>query len=337
MGKLVGFDIGESSVKLVYFNGSELKKAVTLPLPDAMVSGGRILSMDAMADFLKEGAKEQGIPRAGAAMVLPAAEVFTRDVTVPAMTEQQLRYNLPYEFHDFLTEEKSKYFFDYSVENIRRNEEGQPEEMELFACAMLKEAVERYRAMFRRAGFRLKVLTPPECAYGGLLAAYQARTGGEEADRCIVDLGHTSTHLYIFQGSHFDSRREIELGIADLDEKIAETFGVDVHVAHSYTLTNYNDVLTAEYAVEFYNRLAVEILKAINFYHYNNRDRALREVCLCGGGYSIEPLRAAVEETTRLAVRPPEELLGDHMHTEEPWRYLRAIGCVDEGLRGGLK
>lgn len=64
MGKTVGFEIGDHSVKLVYFAGKELKKAVSVALPDAMVSHGRILSMDAMADFLREAAKANGIPSA---------------------------------------------------------------------------------------------------------------------------------------------------------------------------------------------------------------------------------------------------------------------------------
>ena len=34
MGKLVGFDIGENSVKMVYFSGRELKRAITAELPD---------------------------------------------------------------------------------------------------------------------------------------------------------------------------------------------------------------------------------------------------------------------------------------------------------------
>lgn len=41
MGKIVGFEIGDHSVKLVYFAGNELKKAVCAELPDAMVSHGR--------------------------------------------------------------------------------------------------------------------------------------------------------------------------------------------------------------------------------------------------------------------------------------------------------
>ena len=255
------------------------------------------------------------------------------------MTEQQLSYNLPYEFHDFLTEEKSKYFFDYSVRDIRRDPDGYPEEMHLLACAMLKSEVERYRDMFRRAGFRLKVLTPAECTYGALVAAFRKRMGEtEEVDRCIVNLGHRMTRLYLFRGDNSAGQREIELGLSQLDERIAEEFGVDIHVAYGYKQSNYKDVLNADYAREFYNRLAVEIMKAVNFYHYNNRERQLREIYLCGGGCAVAPLRAAIEEATRLPLRPGEELLDKRLWpAEQPWLYLRAIGSVSEGMRGGLE
>ena len=336
MGKTVGFDIGENSVKMVYFAGRQLKKAVCVDLPDNMVSGGRILSMDAMADFLRETAKAYGIPKAGAALSLSASEIYTREVTLPAMTEQQLVYNLPYEFHDFLTEEKSKYFFDYSMRSIERDEAGYPVKMELFACAMLKADVEDYRAMFRRAGFRLRVLTPAVCAYGALMTDHMRRTGDDTAERCIINLGHRLTRLYIYHGSTIVGQKEIELGLEGLDELIAEELGVNVHVAREYKESNYNGVLGEEYALEFYNRLAVEIMKAINFYHYNNRDRELQELYLCGGGCAIPQLKSAIGELTRLNIRPGEELLEQSMRPEQPWLYLRAIGCVNAGARGGL-
>lgn len=53
MKKIVGIDIGGSSVKLAYFAGSTLKKAAMAPLPDNMVADGRILSMTP-ADFLRQ-------------------------------------------------------------------------------------------------------------------------------------------------------------------------------------------------------------------------------------------------------------------------------------------
>lgn len=134
MGKLVGFDIGENSVKMVYFSGRELKRAITAELPDAMVSNGRILSMDAMADFIRDMAKGHGIPLTNAAMVLNTGDHFVRSVTLPLMTEQQLRYNLPYEFRDFLTEEKNRYFFDYSMQGILAGSDGSRRRWELFAA-----------------------------------------------------------------------------------------------------------------------------------------------------------------------------------------------------------
>lgn len=331
MGKIVGVEIGNHSVKLAYISGKELKKAACVQLPDDLVRGGRILSMDAMADFLRDAAKAAGIPRAGAALTLSGEDVFTRDVTVPAMTERQLTYNLPYEFHDFLTEEKSKYFFDYSVRKIRKDGQGRPEAMELFACAMLKERVEAYRAMFRRAGFRLHTLTPVECAYEALLS------GQPEADRCVVNLGHQRTRIHFFQGSWCAGQRELDFGLEALDQAIAREKGVDIHVAHSYKLSDFEGVLETDYARSFYSRLAVEIMKAINFYHYNNQDRQLAELYLCGGGAAVAPLRQAIAQTTGLTVLGGEALLPKALRPEqEPWLYLRAIGGAKEALGGSV-
>lgn len=336
MKKIVGIEICEESVRFAYFTGRELKKSAMAEMPDGLMSGGRILSMDAMADFLRDSAKGSGIPLTACALVLPSSEVFTRAVTVPAMTEQQLAYNLPYEFHDFLTEEKSKYFFDYSVRRVLRDEDGMPKEMELLACAMLKSRVEEYRAMLHRAGFKLKVLTPAECAYAAVLAFAEEREDVQR-ESCIVALGQSSSHLYIYHGHEFDSHREIDIGSAMLDELIAEHCSVDVHVARGYRRQNYNGVLETDYARDIYARIAVEVVKAVNFYNYNNRDRELTDVYFCGGD-NIVPLLRAMDENTKLRVRPAEELLTEEMRPkEDSWMYLGAIGAVGEGMRGEAK
>ena len=121
-----------------------------------------------------------------------------------------------------------------------------------------------------------------------------------------------------------------------IDEQIAEHCGVDIHLAHSYMRTDYNGVLEADYAREAYSRLAVEIMKAVNFYNYNNRDRELHDLYICGGGGGIEPMLRTIVETTRLTLHPVSELLSQQLSTEEPWTYLRAIGGVSEGIKGGL-
>ena len=66
-GNLIALDIGQYQAKLVWYAGKSVKKAVAAPLPDGLVENGEIRAMDAMADFLKQTAKENGIPRRSSA------------------------------------------------------------------------------------------------------------------------------------------------------------------------------------------------------------------------------------------------------------------------------
>jgi len=72
-GNIVSFDIGSAQIKLVWCAGGVCKAAVSAPVPDGLVRSGTIVSMDAMADLLRQLAKENNLPRsAQAAVILPA-------------------------------------------------------------------------------------------------------------------------------------------------------------------------------------------------------------------------------------------------------------------------
>lgn len=58
-----------------------------------------------------------------------------------------------------------------------------------------------------------------------------------------------------------------------------------------------------------YARIAVEVMKAVNFFNYNNRQQELTDLCLCSGGCNIIPLRQALAETTHLHLHTAQELL----------------------------
>lgn len=199
-GNIVSFDIGSAQIKLVWCAGGVCKAAVSAPVPDGLVRSGTIVSMDAMADLLRQLAKENNLPRsAQAAVILPAPLVFTRITELPPMTEGQLTYNLPFEFKDYLTQEKSRYYFDYAVQELVRGEDDSVTRMKLFACATLKTTIEDYRSMMNRAGFKLKLALPEEAAYAALLTDYIRRTQPESRDYCLVDVGHAGIRMFILR------------------------------------------------------------------------------------------------------------------------------------------
>lgn len=326
-GNLIALDIGQYQAKLVWIAGHSVKKAVAAPLPDGLVENGEIRAMDAMADFLKETARKNGIPRAAAAIVLPGSLVFTRLCELPPMTDAQLGYNLPFEFKDYLREEKGQYVFDYSVQEAMRDAEGTVRQLRLFACAALKSTVERYRAMLHRAGFRLKFAMPAASAWEALAGL----TAPE--DCCFVDLGHSGIRLYVMRRGQFAAQRAAELGVGDVVRALAETRGVDEHLAQEHLLSDYENAVHDPAVMELYGRMAAEVTKAVNFYNYNHRESTLTRAYLCGGGAAIEPLCQAIAQMVQLPVEPVAGLLPKGAG-DTPWVFAKAVGCALQNGEG---
>lgn len=321
---LIAFDIGEAQVKMVWMSGSSLKKAVSVALPDNLVANGEIVSMDAMADFLRAAAKENGIPRSAAAFILPETQVFTRTVEVPAMTDAQLAYNLPFEFKDYLRQEKNSYYFDYAVQELIRDETDTVKQMRLFACATPKKIIEDYREMFHRAGFRLKSAIPEESAYGTLLRDKE----GSGEDTCFVDIGYNAIRMQIFRGDAFVTGRTVNIGLRDVVQALSDARGVDLHMAQEHLLSNYEDAITAPESMSLYHDMAVETMKVVNFYNYNNREQTLSRIHLCGGGAAMEPIREAIRDLSNMELCDAASFLPAQALPQKPWLFIKAVGCA---------
>lgn len=313
---------------MVHKSGGEIRTCTVADVPDNTVKNGVIVSMDAMADFIKESARKNDIPKANASVIIPAEQILTKNVTMPAMNVQQLMFNLPYELKDYIREEKKNYYFDYAVREIIADDEGRPYEMRLLACAVLKSVIEEYDTMFKRAGFRLRTAVPEECAYTNIVNSI---SDGLSGDFCIADLGHSSTRLHIFHKGEYAAMRNIDVGGRNLDILIADESGIDIHMAQIYKKSNYNAVLESEMALSVYNRLAVEIMKAVNFFNYNNRDAELKDLYICGGGAQIDILVRTVAEETKLNIYPASKLTLRSPGLDRPDIFLKSSGLVIGG------
>ncbi|MDU1881452.1 MAG: pilus assembly protein PilM, partial [Eggerthella sp.] len=95
MGKTyTGVDIGDSSIKLAVSDGQSVSKVAIEMLPEGLVADGRIVSHDAMADFIKSVVRSIGGVSKDVAFVVPGYDSLFRRLSLPAMTEKELRLNL---------------------------------------------------------------------------------------------------------------------------------------------------------------------------------------------------------------------------------------------------
>jgi len=325
---IIGLDFGSCALKAAVWDGGKITRMLEEPMPDQMVRGGSVTSAEAMADFLKRVLKENRISVRRAAVLLPASQVFVQLCELPAMTQNQLKLNLPYEFRDFIPENRDNYFYDYALIEMRKDEAGTPKTMRLLAAAVSKELVQSYANLCRWAGLKLVTAIPVEMAYTNLLRRYNPQTGPQEI--CIVDCGHTGQRVYFYSRNTFETAREGEQGGAGIDETLADLLGADIHIAHVRKEANAQEELAMPQVRSYLQETLRDAQRAVNFYHFSNPDRQLEMGYYCGGGSRIPFLQEELEGVTELRMRPITELLGE---TPDPEKAVSCAGAIGAAIQ----
>lgn len=301
---ILGVEISTRRIKLVQMNGDEAVKTSTIEIPDENVQNDTIIAWDAMAATLKDAVKEGGFSARKAALVIPDTAAYVRRTVLPAMTESQLLVNLPYEFRDYLQDDKDKYLFDYSMIELRYTGDNteSPAEMELIGAAISKDMMMHYEEMFARAGLKLVKATPRIIALQNLIRTYSPEN--MKTDMAIMDLGYEGTKVDIFKNGIYEVTRSIDTGLKDVTLAIANKVNVDPHIARSYLNTDHDGVLSSPECKEVYSQIAVEIMRAVNYYTYENQGNSLEKLYYNGMGAWIKPLVQEIADSVQMNLIP---------------------------------
>ena len=325
----LGIDIGKDQMKLVLMKGENIVKTASVQMPEGLLKDGRIVSVETTGELIRKTMKENKIRCKEAAVVVSSGICFLRNVTMPEMTAEQLVYNLPYEFRDYITDELKKYVFDYSwgsgeempkgkkLKKASKKKEEKPEEeenqkrneMELLAAAAPLEVMEDLRLMTRKAGLKLTFAAPEVSACENLLHYKLRNEQDKNKEYGILDLGSTSSRLFIFKGDRHQVTRVIERGMEQVEELLADNFHIDIHLAHTWLLANHEDCIHSEVCQDAFSQISVELMRALNFYQFSNPDSRLEDIYICGGGASIATMRQSLEENLDVKIHEAGELL----------------------------
>ena len=301
----LGIDIGREQMKLVLMRGERIQKVAVVQMPDGLYRDGRIVSVESAGELIRQTMKEHGIRCRDAAIIIPNAAGYLRNVTMPKMTPEQLMYNLPYEFRDYISDELKKYAFDY----IKHDDNE--EQNELLAMAVPLTTLEDLRLTVRKAGLRLALAAPEVSACEALLYHYLEEH--PEADRNqeygILDLGSNSCRLLIFKGYRHQVTRIVEQGMDRVEELLADHYNIDIHLAHVWMISNHEDCMNSEVCQEAFAQISVEIMRALNFYRFSNPDSHLDNIWICGGSTVSQIMKERLRENVEINLRDAAELL----------------------------
>ncbi len=338
----LGIDVGHDMLKLALVKGNQVKKAVAVPMPANLLRDGRITSTDTLGELIERTMKQNHIGASLAATIVSGENCYVRTTAMPRMNVEQLAYNIPYEFSDYITGELKDYVFDYAVIPALSDENNAPtsgaiggeeddkaaDRLQLLVSAAPREALEDLRRSLRKAGLRMAVAAPVECAYLSLIRDYEARTAAKDQEYCILDLGYRAIRMYMFHGPRHVATRALEIGLSSLNDIIAEHKGVDSHLAHTYLLTNFEECQKQDYCLAAYDNISVELMRALNFYRFSNPDSQISTCWLCGGGAELIPLRESISATLDIEVRTADELVAGGAELTDGFDYVQAIGIA---------
>lgn len=320
MANLIGIEIDNNEIRMAQIQGKNIK-TIAESIPDNLISNGKIVLPDVLARHIKEIANKGGFSGRGLSFILPEESTYFRNLVMPAVSDRQLKLNLPYEFRDFVGDESSAYNYDYAVDYIDEKDES----MHLYAAAGHRGVIASYAEVFKKAGLSLKTAIPREMSMINLAANVPAAANSEV---CVVDINYDHTRINIVRNGKLVASKTSDIGCRQIDGAISAAKEIDPYLASTYRQTNYENVLSSQQCEVIYEQIGLEVLKAINFYRYENPDNKLEFVTFSGSGAAIKELTKDIAKTCSLESARIESWFPGYKVTKETSQCLLTLGAT---------
>ena len=288
----------------------ELKKYVSVRLDNDTLT-----DMKLYAEFIQDILRENNIHCKNVVFALRQDDAYVKRCRLPLMTTDQLKLNLPYEFHDYIGEELGAYQFDYAV--IERTEE----QLDLLAAACRKELCGQFKKLAKLSRLKLVGLVPSVVGLERILEHMQ--NGEQDKDFAVVDLGTKALRVHFFRKGIYDITRTMEPGCEEIeqirlgDKNKMQELGIEVEEENREKTDKEKIAAVLE---EQYRTRAVQVMRVLNFYSFNNVNNTIDSLYYCGGGARYGELIDALKETLDLPVRSVADLLPEvSLDEEDEW------------------
>ena len=132
--------------------------------------------------------------------------------------------------------------------------------MELMAGAVSKEKIAAYQEMFHHAGMKLVMAAPARWHLSVCCGPSRIHAGMGMWPWWILVI---PIRVLICM---YEATRTIDTGVAVIAGTVGDVLNGDPHVARGYLHNDQDQVLESEALANVYNVIAVEIMRAINYY-----------------------------------------------------------------------
>lgn len=308
---LIGVDIGSSSIKMVELSKAKVDKGkggycveryVIEPLQADSVQDGGIINLDAVSESIERGWKRLGTRAKKIALALPASDVITKKIIVPAgQREDDLEFQVENEASQYIPFALDEVNLDFQVLRPLPNN---PDEVEVLIAASRKDKVEDRVAAALSAGLKTVVMDVESYAVQTVfeLVKNQLPGCGDDQVIALVDIGATVMKTNVLHKGESVYMRDQPFGGDQLTQEIHNQFSLSLDDSEKAKRSgdlpeNYkSDVLQP-----FCETLAIEVMRAIQFFYTSTQYTEINYILIAGGCAAIPGLDEIISSRTRVS------------------------------------
>lgn len=298
---LVGVDISSSAVKVLELSKEgkayRVERYTVEPLPQNAVVEHAITEVEQVASAVERAVKRSGTRLKHAAVAIPAANVITKIIKMPAnMTDPERHAQIEMEADQYIPYPLDEVNLDYQVLDAQ---DPKADAVDVIMVACRKEVVDDYMAVLQAPGLTPTIVDIETYAmeHSYELIAERMSGGGMENTVAILDIGATTTTINVMYNKRSVYTRHHAFGGRQLTEEIQRRYGLSYEEAglakkHGGLPDNYEaDVLRP-----FMEAMGQEIMRALQFFYSSSPFNSVNQLLLAGGCAQIPGIEELVAE-----------------------------------------
>jgi type IV pilus assembly protein PilM len=302
-----GFDIGRSSIKIMQIDASAKQPTVraygSTSFDPKAIRNGVIVDHEAIVKATYELIEKHltgTLTSRRVALSLPNSHSFSRVITLPKMSDRDLKYAVELEVDQSIPMPVDELYYDFAV---IRDIENEQQEIQIIAspCSI----VDSYIEVFQALNLEVALVESNIAAVTRIVAHAETH----DVSTLIVDVGSTACDITIYDGSAVRATGTVDCSSERITDNIAKSLSVSREKAQNIK-TRYGLELSKKQK-EITNAAEPELNKLVNeirqvMRYFTDRDSEgspIGQIIILGGGANLPGLSAYLTDRTRVPAR----------------------------------
>lgn len=315
--KLVGLDIGASSIKAVHLERSgdtyRLVELGITPIHPETIVDGMIMDAATVSHAIGQLFEENNIAIKEVAVSISGHSVIVKKIKVPRMNKAELREGIAWEAEQYIPYSIEDVNLDFQILGEAGSGQG---EMDVLLVAAKKDTVNDYLAVVSTAGLHAAVVDVAAFALENTFAIAEKVKPDEVV--ALVNIGAAVTNISVLRGGVSEFTRDSALAGNRHTESLQKSLGLGYDQAEALKrgeLVEGHTFAEARPVIDTCNgELASEIRRSFEFYRSTAQGDAINRVVLSGGCALLPNLSSSLSKALVLPVEianPFREITAD--------------------------